>query len=83
MLSEVKPLEKAITMSAKEITSQRLRHYVRHIHISTDEHNLQRASQTLLAQPMQPAVDVAAVFVGDGVVGDADRRLVIGCTGSR
>ena len=65
-------------MSAKEITSQRLRHYVRHIHISTDEHNLQRASQTLLAQPMQPAVDVAAVFVGDGVVGDADRRLVIG-----
>ena len=60
-------------MANKEVLTQRLRHDVADILFSGNTTYMENASEYLLAEPMETAINVATVLVGDGILGDADR----------
>ena len=65
-------------MGSKKVALQSFGHDISHVVLCADEHDIYGTGQTLFAQPMKPAIDVPAVLVCDWIVGNADRRFIVG-----
>ena len=77
LLREMIPIEEASAMLPEGVTLERLGHDVRDTVLRGDEDYLDGATQDLFAKPVKTSINVPAVLVRDGVVGDAYGRLVV------
>ena len=64
-------------MSNKEVLAQRFRHDVADILFSGNKAYMEGASEYLFTEPVETAINVTTVLVGDGVLGDTNRGLVV------